>query len=175
MVTKRNTYIYIKLVLILYADYIPNDDHLYVFTSETRELPIETRLQQDRAREGVEDFIICLPEQTLQMMGAEAVAPTCVSITIVDDDCKGFYIYIVYTTQLLHIFQPSHNFTMTPAVVIGFSDSNSSVILLEGGPTQTVCVDVKRYGLPIDPFDQVPLIIQTDRGAVHAIMIIYFI
>ena len=72
-------------------------------------------------------------------------------------------------TQLL---QPSHNFTMTPAVVIGFSDSNSSVILVEGGPTQTVCVDVKPFGLPVDPFDQVPLIIQTDRGAVHAIIII---
>ena len=60
---------------------------------------------------------------------------------------------------------------MTPAVVIGFSDSNSSVILVEGGAAQTICIDVKPYGLPLDPFDQVPLIIQTDIGAVHAIII----
>ena len=60
---------------------------------------------------------------------------------------------------------------MTPAVVIGFSDSNSSVILVEGGSAQTICIDVKPYGLPLDPFDQVPLIIQTDIGAVHAIII----
>ena len=58
LLLKRNTYIYIYyinvLVLILDADYIPNEDHLYVFTSKTRELPIETQLQQDRACEGVE-------------------------------------------------------------------------------------------------------------------------
>ena len=77
-------------IYITDTDYIPNGDYLYVFTSETRELPIETRLQQDRAGESVEDFMICLPEQTLQMMGAEAVAPTCVTVTIIDDDCKFF-------------------------------------------------------------------------------------
>ena len=64
--------------------------------SETCELPIETQLQGDQAGEGVEYFTICLPEQSLQLMGAEAVAPTCARVTIIDDDCKNLYIYIDY-------------------------------------------------------------------------------
>ena len=43
------------------------------------------------------------------------------------------------------------------AVVIGFSDSNSSVEFIEGGPSQVICADVKSEGLELDPFDSVPL------------------
>ena len=55
---------------------------------------------------------------------------------------------------------------MAPAVVIGFSDFNSPVTVVEGGPTQTICIDVNPHGLPLDQFDEVTLIIQTDIGAV---------
>ena len=70
------------------TDYIPNANHLYVFTSETREQPIATQLLEDQTGESAEYFIICLPEQELQRMSAEAVAPTCVRVVILDDDCK---------------------------------------------------------------------------------------
>ena len=46
---------------------------------------------------------------------------------------------------------------MAPAVVIGFSDSNTSVTFVEGGPSQIICADVKPEGLELDPFDSVPL------------------
>ena len=52
----------------------------------------------------------------------------------------------------------------TIAIVIGFSDSNSSVTVMEGGPAQVVCVDIKPQGLPLDPFDFVPLNLQTGIG-----------
>ena len=70
-------------ILSLLADYIPNVDHMYVFTSEICELPIATQLEQDRSSEGIEYFSICL--QPPQTMSAELVFPSCV---IVDDDCK---------------------------------------------------------------------------------------
>ena len=61
-----------------------------MFTSNTSQLPIKTRLVGDRAGEPIERFMICLPDaQVLQPMGAEAIEPTCVTITIVDDDCKS--------------------------------------------------------------------------------------
>ena len=60
-----------------------------MFTRDTRQLPIRTQLVQNRAGEGIESFMICLPDaQVLQPMGAEAVEPRCVTITIIDDDCK---------------------------------------------------------------------------------------
>ena len=71
---------------LVQTDYIPNEDHIYVFTSETRELPIATQLNQDRSGEGIESFVIhLLPPQT---MAAEIVFPSCVGVTIIDDDCK---------------------------------------------------------------------------------------
>ena len=71
------------------ADYLSNDAIPYVFTSGISELPIRTQLVGDRSNEPIENFMICLPDsQMLQLMGAEAVQPTCVTITIVDDDCK---------------------------------------------------------------------------------------
>ena len=60
-----------------------------MFTNEISQLPIRTRLVQDRAGEGIENFMICLPDaQVLLTMDAESVDPMCVQITIVDDDCK---------------------------------------------------------------------------------------
>lgn len=60
-----------------------------MFTSSTSQLPIRTQLIGDRAGEPVENFMICLPDaQVLQPMGAEVIGPVCVTITIVDDDCK---------------------------------------------------------------------------------------
>lgn len=71
------------------ADYISDSGELYIFTSSTRQLPIKTQLIGDRDGEPIENFMICLPEaQVLQSMGAEAVDPMCVTIIIVDDDCK---------------------------------------------------------------------------------------
>ena len=72
-----------------HEDYTANNEDPYVFTSSTRQLPIRTQLVGDRAGEPIETFMICLPDsQVLQSMSAEAVQPTCVTITIVDDDCK---------------------------------------------------------------------------------------
>ena len=71
------------------ADYISDSAAPYVFTNNTGQLPIRTQLVEDRSGEPIENFMICLPDlQTLQSMGAQAVQPTCVTITIVDDDCK---------------------------------------------------------------------------------------
>ena len=81
---------------MLLADYIPNTANPYVFTNDTRELPIRTQLAIDRAGESIETFMICLPEaQVLRSMGAEPIQPTCVTITIVDDDCKIIAIIII--------------------------------------------------------------------------------
>ena len=74
---------------MILADYISNSAAPYVFTNDTSELSIRTQLVVDRSGEPIENFMICLPDsQVLQLMGAEAVQPTCVTITIVDDDCK---------------------------------------------------------------------------------------
>ena len=71
------------------TDYISNSETPYVFTSNTSQLSIRTQLVGDRAGEPIETFMICLPDaQVLQSMGAQAVQPTCVTITIIDDDCK---------------------------------------------------------------------------------------
>ena len=74
---------------MLLADYTSNSENPYVFTNDTRELPIRTQLVTNRAGESIENFMICLPDaQALRSMGAQPVQPTCVTITIVDDDCK---------------------------------------------------------------------------------------
>ena len=58
-------------------------------TNDTDQLLSRTQLVGDRAGEPSETFMICLPDaQVLQSMGAQAVQPTCVTITIIDDDCK---------------------------------------------------------------------------------------
>ena len=75
-----------------------NDNDPYVFTSTTRQLQIRTTLMTDRAGESVEQFTICLPNQTvLTLMGAEAVEPTCATIKIIDDDCK-YGVFVSITT-----------------------------------------------------------------------------
>ena len=76
-------------ILCFSADYISNSENPYVFTNDTDQLPIRTQLVGDRAGEPIETFMICLPDaQVLQSMGAQAVQPTCVTITIIDNDCK---------------------------------------------------------------------------------------
>ena len=52
--------------------------------------------------------------------------------------------------------------TYHTAVVIGFSNDNSSVAITEAGPSQTICLEVKEEGLALDPFDIVPLNIEID-------------
>ena len=77
------------IIILCLADYISNGENRYVFTSNTSQLPIRTQLVGDRAGEPIETFMICLPDaQVLESMGAQAVQPTCVTITIVDDDSK---------------------------------------------------------------------------------------
>ena len=41
--------------------------------------------------------------------------------------------------------------------MIGFSNDNSSVTIIEGDPAQTVCLEVKEQGLRLDPFDMVQI------------------
>ena len=53
--------------------------------------------------------------------------------------------------------------TCHTAVVIGFSNDNSSVIITEGDPAQTICLEVKAEGLRLDPFDTVPLNIRIEE------------
>lgn len=74
-------------------DYIANSDYIYTFTSDTRSLPIQTQLVADRAGEGIENFMICLPIQL------QVTSPNCVDITIIDDDCK--YIIQFHLAYLL--------------------------------------------------------------------------
>jgi hypothetical protein len=74
---------------MLLVDYRSISENPYVFTNDTSQLSIRTQLLQDRADESIENFTICLPEaQVLRSLGAEAVQPTCVIITIIDDDGK---------------------------------------------------------------------------------------
>ena len=56
---------------------------------------------------------------------------------------------------MTHLYT-SHTFIYT-AVVIGFSNDNSSVTIIEGDPPQTICLEVKEQGLRLDPFDRVPI------------------
>ena len=78
-----------QLFYHIIIDYRANNEDPYVFTSSTRQLPIRTQLVEDRAGEPIETFMICLPgSQILESMDAQAVQPTCVTITILDDDCK---------------------------------------------------------------------------------------
>ena len=74
---------------IFVSDYISNNRDTYVFKKNISKLPIRTEINTDRTGEVVENFMICLPDaQVLRSMGAEAVEPSCATITIVDDDCK---------------------------------------------------------------------------------------
>ena len=60
--------------------------------------------------------------------------------------------------------------TYHTVVVIGFSNTNSSVAITEGGPSQTICLEVKEEGLALDFHDIVPLKIEIDSeipGAVR--------
>lgn len=54
------------------------------------------------------------------------------------------------------------------AVVIGFKNSFEAVI--EGG-RKTVCAKVKPEGLRLDPFDRVPLSVQTNPGMYYVLFI----
>ena len=48
--------------------------------------------------------------------------------------------------------------------MIGFSNDNSSVVITERGPSQTICLEVKEEGLALETFDNVPLNIEIDSG-----------
>ena len=66
-------------------DYNANADHTYVFTNETTQLQVATTIVPDRMGESIELIQICLPN--LQSPAA-SVTPTCVTIRILDDDCR---------------------------------------------------------------------------------------
>jgi hypothetical protein len=143
---------------VLLTDYRSNSGASYVFTSSTNQVPIRTQLIGDRAGEPIENFRICLPDsQVLQPMGAEAIEPICVTIIIIDDDCK--LLQVILTPFVKHSYNVI--FCKYIAVVIGFKNSLEAVV--EGGTT-TVCAEVKPEGLRLDPFDSVPLIIRTNPG-----------
>ena len=48
------------------------------------------------------------------------------------------------------------------AVVIGFSDSNTSVVLTEGAPFSPICISIKQGGFPLHPRGNLELTIQTE-------------
>ena len=123
------------------------------------QLLIRTQLVGNRAGESIETFMICLPDaQVLQSMGAQAVQPTCVTITIIDDDCKTLRFNQTILNFLAGLDHDTYILTCT-AVVIGFNNSRKEVV--EGEATM-VCAEVKPEGLRLDPFDHVSLIILTN-------------
>ena len=85
-------------------DYTPNDNQDYIFRSDTRSLPVRTQLVTDRAGEGIEHFMICLPTQSQldsQDQGAMVTSPRCVNVTIIDDDCKYIIQFHLASTNSL--------------------------------------------------------------------------
>ena len=77
-------------------DYLFNIENPIYSQRTVPQLPIKTRLLQDQVSEAAENFTICLPDaQVLQPMGAAAVYPSCVTITIIDDDCKAILLAIM--------------------------------------------------------------------------------
>ena len=58
---------------------------------------------------------------------------------------------------------------LNAAVVIGFSNDNSSVTIIEGDPAQTICLQVKEEGLMLDPFDTVQINIEIDSDIPGAV------
>ena len=46
--------------------------------------------------------------------------------------------------------------------MIGFSDSNSSVVLTEGAPFSPICISIKQGGFPLHPTGNLELTIQTE-------------
>lgn len=75
----------------MFTDYIPNEDHTYVFTSGRTSLPIATTLINDNTGEEIEFFNISLSLPASQETGTttELVYPSTVSVVIIDDDCKN--------------------------------------------------------------------------------------
>ena len=61
--------------------------------------------------------------------------------------------YMTHTSYLYYIYA---------AVVIGFSNDNSSVTIVEGDPAQTICLEVKEEGLMLDPFDAFVINVEID-------------
>ena len=72
------------------------------------------------------------------------------------------YLHFPISPKLLSCNHSNH-----AAVVIGFVRSNTSVTVEEGSPPQTVYIDVKPEGLPLDAFDNVPINIRTTMGKVQ--------
>ena len=87
MVWHQNYNCIVLIITLCLADYISNSENHYVFTNDTDQLyQLELNWLEI---ELVNPFMICLPDaEVLWSMGAQAVQPTCVTITIVDNDCK---------------------------------------------------------------------------------------
>ena len=73
----------------MYTDYIVNQDQ-YVFTNDTLTLPIGIQLVGDRAGEDIESFSLTLAvySQTSNLISADVVFPSLVTVVIIDDDCE---------------------------------------------------------------------------------------
>lgn len=65
-----------------------------------------------------------------------------------------------YTPELNH--DSLHNNLYYAAVVIGFSDSNTSVVLNEGAPFSPICISIKQGGFSLHPRGNLELTIQTE-------------
>lgn len=75
--------------LLFSTDFIANSDHVYTFTNETNELRIATEIVDDLIAEYNEVIVICLPNLREYMTAAaESVEPSCVSVTLNDNDRK---------------------------------------------------------------------------------------
>ena len=70
----------------MYADYIVNRME-YVFTNDTIEQQIGIQLLTDASGEGIESFVLSLVLRP-QMISANIVFPSSVTVIIIDDDCK---------------------------------------------------------------------------------------
>ena len=63
-------------------------------------------------------------------------------------------------------------------MVIGFSDSNMSVVLTEGAPFSPICIGIKQGGFPLHPTGNLELTLQTEsigtNDHYHNIMLGYY-
>ena len=69
------------------------------------------------------------------------------------------------------MYAPSDIYCHT-AVMVGFSDSNSSVVLTEGAPFSPICIEIKRGGFPLHPSGILELTIQTESIGIIEMIII---
>ena len=133
-----------------------------MFTNKTNELPIVTEIVDDLMAEYNEVIIICLPNLQNYTM-AEPTDPSCVRVTINDNDRKTDYTRFLWFGNLcetVHVYIII--LLIHQAVVIGFSNSTTSVVLTEGSLSIRICIELKQGGFPLYPNGHLELTIQTE-------------